>query len=790
MLRFDLFGEALFLEAGAGHTTGGHFRQRHPDALGHIRHCPGGARIHFQHIHLTAFHGKLHVHQTDHTQLQRHIGSLLTHHVLDIVIQRVRRQGAGGVTGVHAGLFDVLHDATDNHIGTVTHRIHIHFDGIVQEAIQQHRRIIGHRHGIHHVVTQFRFAVHDFHGATTQHIGRTHHQRVTDFFRQTYTVFHGTGGAVGRLLQAKLVDHLLEAFAIFRFIDGIRRGANNGHAGSLQSTGQLQRGLPAVLDDHTLGFFFRHDGQHVFQRNRLEVQAIGGIVIGGHGFRVTVDHDGFITVVLHGKRRVHTAVIELDTLTDPVGATTDDHDLVTVGGIGLTLFIVAGVHVGRIRGEFCRAGIHPLVDRQHTQLFTLATYVRFLHPQQLRQAGIGKALALERIQAVAGQTAESAVGQLLLGTNQIFDLYQVPAIDLGDIEHIVHGHTDTERIANDPDALRARRGQQLRHLFTGIRRRRVHMGIKTDGLGFQTTQCFLYGFLEVTANGHHFTHRFHLRGQDRIGFSEFFEVEARNLGDHVINGWLEGSRGLAAGNFVLQLIQGVTHRQLGRHLGNRKARRLGRQGRRTTHPRIHLDHHHAPVIRVDAELHVGAAGFHADLTQHRQRGVTHDLQLFIGKRLGRRHGDGVTGMHTHGIKVFDGANDDAVVLFVADHFHLVLFPAQQRLVDQQLIGGRQIQTALADFFKLFAVVCHTTARAPHGETGANDAGETQGLKGRVSFVHVMGNGRARALQTDGLHCLIKTGAIFRLVDGIFGGANHFHAELFQHPIVVQVQGTV
>ena len=54
----------------------------------------------------------------------------------------------------------------------------------------------------------------------------------------------------------------------------------------------------------------------------------------------------------------------------------------------------------------------------------------------------------------------------------------------------------------------------------------------------------------------------------------------------------------------------------------------------------------------------------------------------------------------------------------------------------------------------------------------------------------MGDSRTRTFQADGLHGLVEAGAIFRLVDGIFGGANHFHAELFQHPIVVQVQGTV
>ena len=166
---------------------------------------------------------------------------------------------------------------------------------------------------------------------------------------------------------------------------------------------------------------------------------------------------------------MHTAVIELDALTNPVGATADHHDLVTVGRVGLALFIIAGVHVGGIGGKFRRTGVHPLVDRLYAELVTLAAHVGFLDAQQLCQAGIGKALALERIQAVAGQIAKGGGRQLLLGAHQVFDLHQVPVINFGDIEDVIHGHTDTERIPDNPDPLRTRSGQQLGHLLAGIR---------------------------------------------------------------------------------------------------------------------------------------------------------------------------------------------------------------------------------------------------------------------------------------------------------------------------------
>ncbi len=72
-------------------------------------------------------------------------------------------------------------------------------------------------------------------------------------------------------------------------------------------------------------------------------------------------------------------------------------------------------------------------------------------------------------------------------------------------------------------------------------------------------------------------------------------------------------------------------------------------------------------------------------------------------------------MYTHGIKVFDGTDNDAVVIFVTDHFGLVLFPANQRLVDQQLIGRRQFHATGTDFNKFFLVIGDTAATATHGE---------------------------------------------------------------------------
>ena len=65
-----------------------------------------------------------------------------------------------------------------------------------------------------------------------------------------------------------------------------------------------------------------------------------------------------------------------------------------------------------------------------------------------------------------------------------------------------------------------------------------------------------------------------------------------------------------------ELVQRVADGELGRDLGDREAGRLRGERRGARHARVHLDDDHAPVVGIDRELHVRAAGVDADLAQH------------------------------------------------------------------------------------------------------------------------------------------------------------------------------
>ena len=89
---------------------------------------------------------------------------------------------------------------------------------------------------------------------------------------------------------------------------------------SASCAGDLERRLAAELHDHALGLLVGDDVGDVLEGERLEVEAVGDVVVGRDRLGVAVDHDRLVAVLAHGHGGVHAAVVELDALADAVGA--------------------------------------------------------------------------------------------------------------------------------------------------------------------------------------------------------------------------------------------------------------------------------------------------------------------------------------------------------------------------------------------------------------------------------------------------------------------------------------
>ena len=120
----------------------------------------------------------------------------------------------------------------------------------------------------------------DLHRPAAEHEARPDQQREADLFGDGEGLLGGVRGAVGRVLDLEPPQHRPEPAAVLGQVDRVDRGPEQRHPRLFQRPRQLQRGLAAELDDHPLRALLGADREHVLRGQRLEVEAVGGVVVG------------------------------------------------------------------------------------------------------------------------------------------------------------------------------------------------------------------------------------------------------------------------------------------------------------------------------------------------------------------------------------------------------------------------------------------------------------------------------------------------------------------------------
>src|SRR5207249_7015258 len=137
------------------------------------------------------------------------------------------------------------------------------------------------------------------------------------------------------------------------------------------------------LDDDPERPILLDDVEYVLQRERYEVEPVGGVVVGRHRLRVAVDHDRLHAEVTEREGGVDAAIVELDALADAVRPGAEDDDLGTVRRRRLVLLLVSRVEVRRVGDELRSAGIHGLEGGEDPLRAPARPYRRLRRPREL-----------------------------------------------------------------------------------------------------------------------------------------------------------------------------------------------------------------------------------------------------------------------------------------------------------------------------------------------------------------------------------------------------------------------
>src|SRR5829696_610456 len=497
---------------------------------------------------------------------------------------------------MYTGLLDVLHDAADVDLLPVRDRVHVDLGVVLHKLVDEGWVSWPRSRAGPEVEVEVIVIVDDLHPAPAEDVRWPHDDRIPELARHLPRLLGRRCGPEPGVRDAELSKEPSEPGAVLRKVYGVGRGAEDSHSCFFQFVRQLEGTLATELQDDPLWLLALYDLQHVFCGERLEVQARGGVVVGGDCLRVGVDHDCVVAALLQGVAGVDAGVVELYALADAVGAAAEDDDGGVLLAPDLILLLVGGVVVGRARRELTGAGIDGLVGRRDTERPPHAPDNLDRGPRSRRDGLVGKAEPLELAQILdAERLGEGAFRSHDPGHGS--DKERVYG---GAFEDLRYVHPGAQGVEDGEDSVRARL---------------IETSMDVLGVHLQRSHRFHQTLRERPLYRHDFNHRVHPGRESGHSTRELLEREAGYLGHHVVQRRLERGRRRTR-NVVRDLIEGVPHRKLGRYLRDRKPRSLASQRARTAYPRVHLDHVVLVTLRVDRKLDVGPPSGNPDLTYY------------------------------------------------------------------------------------------------------------------------------------------------------------------------------
>ena len=764
------------LEALAHHDPGRQVHHGHAGDLGDIGHRPAGPGVDLDDVQLSLVDEVLNIDEALGAQAQCQLLRAVHNHLEHLVADGEGRVDGNGVAGVDTGALDMLHDAGDQHVGAVgddvhlqllAHEVLVHQDGVFNLAGEDDLHV-----GAHILVI-----VGDDHVLAADDVAGTQQYGIAQLVGGVQCLVHAQHAPALGTLDVEALQQLIEALPVLGHVDGLGTGAQDGDAVAVEVLGELDGRLAAEGHHHAHGLFHLDDVHDILGEQRLEIQPVGGIVVGGDGLGVVVDDDDLVAQLLERPDAVDGGVIELDALADPDGTGAQHHDDGLAGpgeGPGLAEAVKGGVEIRRLGVELRAAGIHHLVNG----VLGLRGQLRRAGQSQQRLVGIAQLLAL-----FIALRRQALLGQIQLKLGHALELGEEPAVNPGDGEDLIHADAGLEGLEHGEEPVIVHPAQPLPDggvvVRVGLAVEGVHPDLRApDGLHQR--------HLKAGADGHDLAGGLHLGAQGPGGVGKLVEGPLGHLDHDVVQGGLEAGAGLA-GDIVLDLIQGVAQGDLGGNLGDGVAGGLGGQSRGPGHPGVNLDDGILKGVRVQCQLAVAAA-HNAQMGDDIQRCGAEHLELLVRQGLGRRHHDGVAGVDAHRVQVLHGAHRDDVAHGVPHGLKLDFLPAEDGLLHQHLGDGRGIQTGLGNGAQLGFVLGRAAAGAAQSEGRTHDDGIADPVRHGQGLLHGLGDVGGDHRLADLRHGLLEQLPVLCPGDGLGVRAQQADIVGLQKALLVQLHG--
>ena len=210
---------------------------------------------------------------------------------------------------------DVLHNTWDNIVCTVTDCVNLDF--LTHHILVDENRIFKTAtHDDFHILDDILIGVSNNHILTAENVGRTHKNRVAQLFSSLERFLCVHYCEAFRTWDSTLVEKLVKTFSVLSSINAVSRSTEDIYAHIGEMLCKLDSGLTAELYNNTIWLFSFDDSFNVLTCERVEVESVACVEVGGNSFRVVVADNSFVAHFLQCPYTVYGAVVELDTLTD------------------------------------------------------------------------------------------------------------------------------------------------------------------------------------------------------------------------------------------------------------------------------------------------------------------------------------------------------------------------------------------------------------------------------------------------------------------------------------------
>ena len=168
--------------------------------------------------------------------------------------------------------------------------------------------------------------------------------------------------------------------------------------------------------------------------------------------------------------------------------------------------------------------------------------------------------------------------------------------------------------------------------------------------------------------------------------------------------------------------------------------------------------------------------------------LAQEMVFVVGQGLRRSDHDALAGVDAERVEILHVTDRDAVVVAVAHDFVFDLFPAAQRLLDEDLRGEGE---GLAGHRLQFVfVLAEAGTEAAQRVGGAQDDRIADLARGGAGLFDVGRGVRLDRLDADLVQPLHEEFAVFRVDDGLYRGAEHLDAVFLEDAALVELHAAV